>query len=152
MPGIIGFGATLDVNDGASNAYEDIPEVTMITLPDLSTTSVETTYLGLSEPYKTFTPGLTDAGVLTFDCNWSSATYARMFALLGKLKHSTRIPPTGTDVNWRITSPDEDASGSGGAQTYTFNGFLTKIGQPIEIEGVMKMSCEVKISGEITIA
>lgn len=150
--GIIGFTAKLEVNDGSSNAYAVIDQATTITLPSQDTTSVETTYLGLSTPHKTFTPGLTDAGTLSFECNYTSATYARLQGLLGKLKHDSRIPPTGTDVNWKITAPDEDGSGSGGAQTFTMNGFLSKLDLSMEVEAVMKIKGEVKISGAITVA
>jgi len=148
----IGFTAKLELNDGASNAYDVVAETTMITLPAQDVTTVETTYLGLSTPHKTFTPGLTDSGVLSFECNFTEATYNRLQAVRGKLKHTTIIPPSGTDVNWKVTAPDEDAGGAGTAMTFTMNGILTKLEVSMEVEAVMKIKGEIKISGAITVA
>jgi hypothetical protein len=149
---VIGFTAKLELYDGTSNAYEVVDETTMITLPAQDVTTGETTYLGLATPYKTYTPGLTDSGTLSFECNYTKATYNRLQAVRGKLKHTTVIPPSGTDVNWKVTAPDEDAGGAGTAQTFTMNGILTKLDLGIEIEGVMKIKGEVTISGAITVA
>jgi len=148
----IGFTAKLELNDGSSNAYAVVDETTMITLPAQDVTTVETTYLGLTTPCKTFTPGLTDSGTLSFECNYTEATYSRLQAVRGKLKHTTIIPPSGTDVNWKVTAPDEDAGGAGTALTFIMNGILTKLDLSIEVEAVMKIKGEVKISGAITVA
>jgi len=149
---VIGFTAKLELNDGSSNAYAVIDELTMITLPAQDVTTVETTHLGLSTPFKTFTPGLTDSGVLSFECNFTEDNYARLQAVRGKLKHSSSIPPSGTDVNWKVTAPDEDAGGAETAMTFVMNGILTKLDVSMEIESVMKIKGEVKISGAITVA
>ena len=151
MPGTIGFTASLSVNDGSSNAQQAIPNVKMITLPTLDTAMIETTTLGSATPDKTFTPGLTDSGNLSFECLYTADTYSRLATLVGKLKHSTRIPPTGTDVTWLVTAPDEDGAGAGAAQTFTFNGCLTKIETSMEIEAVMMIKGEVKVSGNVTV-
>lgn len=149
---VIGFTAKLELNDGASNAFVVVDETTMITLPAQDVTTVETTYLGLSTPYKTYTPGLTDSGTLSFECNYTKATYTRLQAVRGKLKHTTIIPPSGTNVEWKVTAPDEDAGGVGTAQSFTMNGILTKLDLSMEVEGVMRIKGEVKVSGAITVA
>jgi hypothetical protein len=149
---VIGFTAALSVNDGSSNAQQEIDQVTMITLPSQDTAVVEASYLGMTDPYKEFLPGLTDSGVLGFECNYSKATYNRLVALVGKQKHTTRIPASGTNVEWEITAPDEDAGGAGTAQTFTFNGILTKLEVNVEVEAVMKIKAEVKVNGKITVA
>lgn len=149
---VIGFTGSLSVNDGASNAQAVIDQTTMITLPSQDTATVEASYLGMTDPYKEFLPGLTDSGVLGFECNYTSATYTRLAALLGKKGHTTRIPSSGTAVTWKVTAPDEDAGGAGTAQSFTFGGILTKIEMSMEVEAVMKIKAEVKVNGKITVA
>lgn len=149
---LIGFSAKLEVNDGASNAYQEVDETTMITLPSQDTTTIEASYLGMTDPYKEFLPGLTDSGVLGFEANYSATVYSRLNDLLGKLKHGNRIPATGTSVNWKVTAPDADAGGSGSPQVFTMNGILTKLEVSMEVEAVMKIKGEVKINGQITVA
>lgn len=149
---VIGFTAKLELNDGASNAFVVVDEATTITLPAQDVTTVETTYLGLPTPHKTYTPGLTDSGTLGFECNYAATTYNRLQAVRGYLKYTTQIPPSGTAVQWKVTAPDEDAGGAGTAQTFTMNGILTKLDVSFEVEGVVKIKGEVKVSGAITVA
>lgn len=151
--GIIGFTSKLEYDSGGGT-FTAVSETTTITIPAMEVTSVETSHLGISAsaPYKTFTPGLIDAGVLAFECNYSSTVYSALHGLRGKLKATTIIPPTGGDVRWRVTAPDEDGSGSGTAQTFTWNGFLTKCEVNVGVEDVMKIKGEVKLSGAPTIA
>jgi hypothetical protein len=147
---IIGFTAKLELDPGTAS-YTEISETTLISLPAFETATVETSYLGMSTPDRTYTPGLTDNGTLSFECNYSKATFNTLAGVKGKLKITTQIPPTGNNINWRITSPDEDGAGAGTAQTFTFNGILTKLETSFETEAVVKIKGEVKISGAITV-
>lgn len=149
---MIGFTSKLSVNDGTSNADTVLAEVVNITWPSLDTEAIENTHMGLTDPFKTYTPGLTDAGTIQFECNYSSATYTRLYALLGKLKHDQRIPATGTAVTWKISAPDEDGSGSGTAQSFSFNGMLSKLDMSADNNTNMVIKGEIKISGKPTIA
>lgn len=143
----IGFTAKLELDNG-SGTFAVIDEATMITVPAQETTTVETTHLNLSTPIKTFTPGLTDPGVLSFEANYTKASYNQLNAVRGKLKDGANpIPPTGDDIKWKITAPDD-----GTPQVFTFNGILTKLELGFETEAVVKIKGEVKVSGEITIA
>jgi hypothetical protein len=124
----------------------------MISIPQQEVQTVETSWLGMSDTNRIFTPALTDPGVLGFECNYTKATYTSLNAVRGRLKLSTVIPPTGNNINWRVTCPDEDGAGAVTAQTFTFNGILTKLEVSIEVEGVMKIKGEVKVSGPVTVA
>lgn len=150
---VIGFTSKLELDPG-TGSFAVIDEMTMITIPAMEVTSVETSYLGISAsaPYKQFTPGLIDPGVLAFECNYKKDTYNTLNGVRGKLKATTAIPPTGSDVKWKVTCPDEDGAGSSTAQTFTWNGFLTKLEVNVEVEGVMKIKGEVKLSGACTVA
>ena len=148
----IGFTCTLSVNDGAANAQAVVNEVTMITFPARETTTVDVSYLGMASPDKIFVGGLTDNGVCDFECNYTAVEYTRLIALLGKVKHTSRIPAVGTAVTWKITAPDEDGSGGTAAQTLTFNGILTKLDMSVEAEAPMKIKGSIKVSGAITMA
>ena len=144
---IIGFSAALAIDPGTAT-FTNLPELVMVSLPAFETTTVETSHLGLSNTYKTFTPGLTDGGVMTFECNYSKAAYTQLQTVLGKLKITTAIPPSGNDIRYRVTLPDEDAGGAGTAQVFT----LTKMECSAEVESIMKIKGEVKVNSNITVA
>lgn len=147
---VIGFTSKLELDPG-TGTFATVSETTMITVPAQEVTTVETSYLGMSNPVKTFTPALTDPGVMAFECNYQKDTYNTLNGVRGKLKVNGPIPPTGNPIQWKITAPDEDG-GSASNQTFTFNGILTKLEVNIEVEGLMKIKGEVKVSGPITVA
>jgi len=147
----IGFSAKLELDPGTAT-YALISDATTITLPSQETASIETSHLNMANTMRTFTPGLTDPGVLSFECDYSKATYNTLVAVKGLLKIGGQIPPTGNNINWRISSPDEDGAAAGNPQTFTFNGFLTKLETSFEMESVIKIKGEVKVSGLVTIA
>lgn len=148
---VIGFTSKLELDPGTST-YGLISDTTMITIPSQEVSTVETSWLGMSDTNRTYTPGLTDPGVLSFECNYSKSGYTALNTVRGKLKITTAIPPTGNPVMWKITAPDEDGAGVATPQSFTFNGILTKLEVNIETEGLMKIKGEVKVSGAITVA
>lgn len=149
----IGFTATVSVNDGASNASVAFDEVVQITLPSRDTTIVETSFMGMSSPDKTYVGGLSDNGNLAIEMNWTKVTYNRLNALLGKARYGTRIPSTGSAaVSWVVTSPDEDGPGANTAQIFTFGGILSKLDLSFDTEGIAKIKCDIKVTGAITLS
>jgi hypothetical protein len=148
---IIGFTTKLELDAGVGT-FTEITEVNMISLPAVETSTVETTFMGQSTTWRDYTPGLTDAGVLGFETNFSTATYNTLFAVKGKKKATTIIPSTGQDIRYRVTSPDENGGTANGASSFTFNGILTKLDTSFDIEGKVVIKGEVKVCGAITIA
>lgn len=151
MPAIIGYSTKLELDAGVGT-FTEIPEVNMITLPSVESSVVETTHINQSTTWKDYTPGLTDGGSLSFECNFSTATYATLFGVKGRKKITTVIPPTGNDIKWQITSPDENGATALGSTKFTFNGILTKLDTSFEIEGKVVIKAEIKVCGAITVA
>lgn len=153
MAGIIGFGAKLEVNSGTSQAFVAVDSVKMVSIPAGDVAAIDATHMGLTTPYKVKTAGLIDPGKMTFESIYSKASYNQLIALLGKGGYGTpSIPATAPFVQWRVSSPDEDGSGAGTAQTFTFAGFLDKLETHAETEALMVIKGEVTISGPITVA
>lgn len=148
---VIGFTSKLELDPGTAT-FGLISDTTMISIPAQEVSTVETSWLGMSDTNRTYTPGLTDPGVMSFECNYTKTGYSALNAVRGKLKVTTAIPPTGNAINWKITCPDEDGAGVNTAQSFTFNGILTKLEVSIETEGLMKIKGEVKVSGPVTVA
>src|SRR5687768_16429674 len=100
---MIGYDAELTFTYGSSPT--SLGCVTMITAPELSVDSVETTCLGMATPHKTFEPGLIDSGEVTFEANYSATVWDACNEVL--LARET--------VPFTLTDP------SGFGQTYTFD-------------------------------
>lgn len=151
MSGIIGFTSKLELDPG-TGTFELVIGTTTVTSPAREVSMLETSWLGMADRYRTYTPGLIDPGNVSFEANYSKETYMQLDAVYGLTKIGGAIPPTGADIRWKVTFPDEDGVGTGTGQTFTFNGSLEKLTADAEIEAVMKIKGEIKISGAVAIA
>ncbi|MBX9677424.1 MAG: hypothetical protein K2X38_01585 [Gemmataceae bacterium] len=144
----IGYTAKLQVKKGT--AFEDVsPEVVTIQLPAIEVSSVESTHLNVTDGFKTYLPGLKNSGVLSFEANYTKDAYTLLDGIRGKLKEGT------TEIEWKITAPDEDAGATPSTftpQTFQFKGFVMKTEVGFEPEGVSKIKCEVQVVGKVTVA
>ena len=148
----LALNAKLELDPG-TGSYSIVDDCTTISVPEFSVGVVDTSHLNLLTPHRTFTPGLIDNGSVTFECHFTEATYSQLLAVLGKKKITTVIPPTGANVNWRITAMDEDAAGALTPVTWTFNGFLNKLGTSFdEAEAIVKIKGEIKCDNLVTVA
>lgn len=144
----IGYTAKLQVKKASD--FEDVsPEVVTITVPAIEVSSVESTHLNVTDGFKTYVPGLKNAGVLSFEANYTKDAYVLLDGIRGKLKEGT------TDIEWKITAPDEDGGATPSMftpQTFTFKGFVMKTELAFEPEGVAKIKAEVQVVGKVTVA
>lgn len=131
----IGFGATLSVNDGSSNAQQAFLEVVTITPPSPKVSAQKTSNLSTPSKTDTFLPGFIDPGEASFEANYNKADFLRLVALVGASK------------TWIASSPD------GTPMAHTFTGFVSD-GPEVTYEGdtVVKTKWKVKVSGAVTVA
>lgn len=145
---IIGFGAFISVNDGASNAHVLFKNVLTVSLPDREFGEYETTLLRqldadskLSKD-RTFAPTLRDNGSVPVEGMFTKAEYTRLVGLQG-VKGKEFI----------LTSPDADGNTSTLTPLKaTFKGFVKKVGG-VKFEKDKEVMCtfEIRVSGPIKI-
>lgn len=126
----IGLGSKVQVDDGASNAFVDFDEVTNITVPMQELATVESTHLGISNRMRTYVAGLIEPGLMSFEQNWSDAAYDRALDLRGVTK------------NYKVIFPD--------TSTAAFAGILQKAEIDVQVDQIIKIKNEVKVTGSVT--
>lgn len=127
----------LAVNDGASAAFVEIPNVLSITPPDGDVRVVERAP-AFSDTIVPKEPGIQNGGTLEWEMEYDEAELARLKALKGV-----------TTSQWKITLP----AGLGSA-THTYTGFLTKAvkANMTGPEGEAKIACSVEVTSDDTVA
>jgi hypothetical protein len=151
---IVGFQSTLGLgNDNASPTYTDIVELNMVSIPEFETGTVEASYMNQSTKYRDFIPTLTNPGVIEFECNFTTAQHAALYAVHGKKKYTgSLLPQTGNNVMWQIKTPDENGATSNGLTTFVFNGILTKMSCSLGMEEKLVIKGTIQICGSVTIS
>jgi len=131
--GLIGAGTTFQRKaDSSVNTFHDIGEVTKISGPALSKSSVEMTHMKSTARYREFKPGLRDAGDVTVEFNFTQAAYGQLLAdYESNLTHF-----------YRMVFPDTYAS------QWDIEAFTTDL--PLDVPMDDKITCKVtfKITGQ----
>jgi hypothetical protein len=78
---MIGYGAKVEINDGASNAFQTVPNLTDIDPPEAEVKTAESKRLDLPSATLTKVPTLDDPGVFTFSFEASKTTVDRLNTL-----------------------------------------------------------------------
>lgn len=131
---ISSHGTLLKLHDGSS--YVTIAEVLDITGPSYEVRTEETTNHD-SAGWAEFTPTIIDGGEITFELNYYSAAVqdAMETDMLAKTKRLFQLvfplPSSGTD-------------------TRGFSGYITNNEVQAPVEGVLKMSTTIKITGAVS--
>lgn len=109
--GIIGKGTTLANSATSGGTYTAVVELTDVNFPEPVAADVELTHYGSSNSVEEYIAGWINGGDVTFTCNYTTANYAALLALLRTSKF------------WKITLPD--------THTIIFPGYINKIGGAI---------------------
>jgi Lambda phage tail tube protein, TTP len=135
--GIIGWTTKLEHSGVPATTWTQISETVSIQIPGIETSQVEDTHLGVTNRFRTYVPGLRDAGSVGMEMNYSKASINALNGLTGVMR------------TWRVTAPDEDGTGPDTAPVFTFQGFISKR-DPVEFKAdeVVKIKFEIKINGE----
>ena len=132
---VIGFSASISVNDGASAAQQAFAEPIMISVPFGEVATIDASHMAMSSRNRLKIVGLTDPGHLSFEGIFKKADYLRLVALKGVAKV------------WLITAPDTGEAGGG--LTWTCTAILVKCDTNLETEGLVKFKAEAVVSGDI---
>lgn len=127
----IGYGASVEVNDGTGDAFQALNEITNITVPSPEVATVESTHLNSTNRTRTYVVGLTEPGEFSVEQNYADAEYTRLVGLRG------------TSKSWKVIAPDTDFTAS-------FTGVITKVEMQVS-EELMKMTTTVKVMGPVTL-
>lgn len=120
------FGATLELALAGSPAFTSLGCIHDISGPNISVTSTDSSCL--STEWKTFIPGLVDAGEITLTIDFSETVYNLLHDALR------------TIVNGRIEEP--------GGSEITFECFITALGLTIPFDDRIVMPLTLKVTGE----
>jgi hypothetical protein len=134
----IGFSATLNCNDGASNAIQAFLFPVHFSVPSGTVNKVDISYLGQATKDRLFVPGMIDNGEFEFEFLYCEADLKRLAAL--KLSAIVK--------SWVLTAPDD---GTGTPTIFTFSGFVVKYPTKFEMEAIPHVACSVQITGPITV-
>lgn len=130
----IGFGGVLEVNDGVADAFQVVPKVESLGVPNYTIGTVDSKRLDLTNGVIKVLPTLSKGDSIAFKIQHTNATYARFTAM-----RDARV-----EKQWRITVPDDD-----GDTEITVPGILT--GCPwegLQADTINTFTANVQISGE----
>ena len=132
---ISSHGTLLKIHDGSST-YTTIAEVLDITGPSYEVRTEETTNHD-SAGWAEYTPTIKDGGEVSFELNYySAATQDQLETDRDAL----------TKRLWQLVFPLPAA----GTDTRAFAAYITNVEPQAPVEGVLKMSCTLKITGAVT--
>lgn len=122
--GSIGYGQSLGYsNDGA--AYTSVAQTTDFDGPDVSVKAVQITNNDSPNGFHEKTPGMGDAGKVTFKCIYKKTIVSALYGLIRATKY------------WKLTYPD--------GSTWVCQGFITmgpKVGSPMEDAEIVDVTLE----------
>lgn len=125
----IGVTAKLEYESGSG--WAEVVGCKTVNFPAFSITSIDTTHLGLTDFAKTYMPGMIDAGSVTFEAEYVSATYTALQALAVAREA----------IGWRVSAPD------GEGDVVTCDGFLVKLDVSMSPDEEVMVSGEIKMTG-----
>ena len=132
----IGYGSTLEVNDGPAAAFVVIPKIVTLGVPSYVTGVVESKRLDLTNKVIVKLPTLVNGGSWSFTAQFTHATHARLIAIRDAL----------VAYQWRVTILDDDTD-----TTVTAPGILTECKvEDLDAEKITVINCTVEVSGDDT--
>ncbi|AMV23417.1 hypothetical protein VT84_03340 [Gemmata sp. SH-PL17] len=136
MP-VIGLGAKIEVDDGASNAFVEIVDVMNLTTPEPEMGSAESKRLNqAADKTIRMIPTMLSPGEFQFQYEFSAAKKSRLDTLLGAPKNfKITLISDGSPTTWVRTAP----------------GFIksNKLDQ-VEPDGIQTVTCVVTVSGPVS--
>jgi predicted secreted protein len=137
----IGYGVLFKIFDTSPSpdAYVTVGEVTSIKMPGLKRDAVDATHTESTDKYREFIPGLKDAGEVTVEMNFVSNS------------NTDKLIRTRFDAD-TLTQCRIQFPGASPADTITFNAIFTSYEADGPVDGIMKATLTMKISGKPTYA
>jgi predicted secreted protein len=135
----LGHETVLQRGDGASSeAFTAVADIVEVVPPAISRESVDTTVHNTADRYRTFIPGLRDGGEVTLRIQYDAEG----------TNHSDLLDDLNDDVlhNYKIVFP------TGIGETWTFGGFVTRLGDQSPLDDKITREITFKVSGKPTLA
>ena len=139
---ISSFGTLLQQGDGGTpETFTTVAEVMDITGPSLVRDTEEVTNHSSTNAWKEYIPTLRDGGEVTFDINYvpTGSTHDATTGILADWED-------GTLRNWQLVWPDT------GSTTWSFPGYVTNFEPSANVNGALRASITILLSGDTTIA
>lgn len=124
------IGVTTKFEHESGSSWVEVYKTRSVNYPGYNTSSVDNTSLANDDFAMTYEPGMIDANVITFESEWSEASYATLQGIVSDREA----------IGWRVSGPD-------GSDPLTCDGFLTKLDVNITPGELMIISGEVKLTG-----
>lgn len=140
---IHGFGATISVNDGASNAQAAFASLASCNIPFGDVAIHKFANLAGGDRNLLKSVGMIDQGQFTFEIAYSVSDYGRLVAVKG-LKYITGS----TATTWKVTAP---ADAAGTIEHATFAAILTKCDAELG-DNIVVIKCTAEVWGTITLS
>lgn len=135
----IGYGARFQTsNDSSPESFSDLVgvEITNITPPQPSRDSVDVSHELSPDSYREFIAGLTDAGEVSIEFNWTPQTAVTG---IGSLYTELTLVSASATKTRRIVFPD--------GSSMQFEAFLTGISPEIPLDDKMTATATFKVTG-----
>lgn len=131
----LGYGATLEINDGGGGSFVAVPNITAMNVPSVMRNVIESRRLDLPENFVVKLKGLKNRDSIVVTSQLTNAEHARLKALAeGE-----------TDYQFRFTVPDD--TGLTGTQV-TVNGFIRNHTiTSVETEKINEMETTIEVYG-----
>jgi hypothetical protein len=130
----IGYGSTLEVDDGPGATFVVIPKIQTLGVPSYVTGVVESKRLDLTNRVIVKLPTLVNGGSFSFTAQFTNESHARLVAVRDAL----------VAYNWRVTIIDDDTD-----TTVTAPGILTECKvEDLDAEKITVINCTVEVSGD----
>jgi len=123
----IGVGAKLEHEQGSGWAV--VYKCKSVNFPNFTITSVDTTHLAIADYAKTYMPGMIDGDTISFESEFTSASYVTLTGLLRDV------------IGWRVSAP------AGEGDVVTCDGFLTSLTSSMTPDDEMMISGQIKMTG-----
>lgn len=131
----LGYGATLEINDGGAGAFVVVPNITAMDIPSVTRNVVESKRLDLPENFIVKLKGLKNRADVVVTSQVTNAEHARLKG----------IAEGETDYNFRFTVPDD--TGTTGTSV-TVAGFISNHRiTSVEAEKINEMQTTITLYG-----
>lgn len=119
-----------------SSTWTEVTQVEECTPPTIAVDDMETKHLKTADRFKTYKGSWRDGGEVTATVQYTEAQHAALAALVGVNK------------GWRVLFADANTGAGPHDGGVGFAGYLKGLGQPVEADGLVKVSLTIKVSGK----
>lgn len=125
---LIGMGSKVSIFNSGTSAYDDIAELTNITLPDFVRDAVEATHMQSPDETREYIAGLKGIGEMGLEMNYIPSDSDVILAAQNAGKKS-----------FRLTFPNN--------VTWTFTGIVTKYSPADPMDNKLSASVSIQVNG-----